>query len=183
VVTRPDIAYVVSRLASVVNEPSEKAWTALKRVLRYLRGTVRIGLTYGGSSPLQGYSDADWAEGEEAKATTGVIFMMNGGPIHWYSRRQSITALSTCEAEYVAASTATQDAAWIGPHVSEMLGQEKPGAVPIRVDNQGAIAMAKKDGWNRRTRHINVRYQYVQQAVRDGDIRIEYVASAEQRAD
>jgi hypothetical protein len=87
---------------------------------------------------------------------------MNGGPIYWYSRRQTIVALSTCEAEYIAALTATQDAAWIGPHVQELLGmkigEEKPAAVPIRMDNQGAIALAKRDGWNRRTRHMNVRY-------------------------
>jgi hypothetical protein len=186
-VTRPDITYAVSRLTSVVNGPSEKAWTAIKRLLRYLRGTVETGLMYGGSEPLQGYSDANWAEGESVKATTGIIFTMNSGPIHWYSRRQTIVALSTCETEYIAASTATQDAAWIGPHVQELLGikkgEEKPAAVPIRVDNQGAIALAKRDGWNRRTRHMNVRYQHVQQALRDGSIRMEYVASEEQLAD
>jgi Reverse transcriptase (RNA-dependent DNA polymerase) len=191
VMTRPDITYAVSRLASVANRPSEGAWTAIKRLLRYLRGTVEMGLTYGGSEPLRGYSDANWAEGESGKATTGIVFTMNGGPIHWYSRRQNIVALSTCEAEYIAASTATQDAAWIGPHVQELVGKsgekekekskEKP--VLIMVDNQGAITLAKKDGWNRRTRHMNVRYQYVQQALREGKIKMEYVASGEQLAD
>jgi hypothetical protein len=62
-------------------------------------------------------------------------------------------------------------------------GEEKPVAVPIRVDNQGAIALARRDGWNRRTRHMNIRYQYVQQALRDGSIRMEYVASEQQLAD
>jgi hypothetical protein len=57
--TRPDITYAVSRLASVTNGLSEEAWTAIKQLLRYLRGTVKIGLTYGGSEPLQGYSDAN----------------------------------------------------------------------------------------------------------------------------
>jgi hypothetical protein len=108
--------------------------------------------------------------------------MMNRGPIHWFSRKQNIVALSTCEAEYIGAATATQDAAWIGPHVQEMLGEkEKP--VLILVDNQGAIALAKRDGWNRRTRHINVRYQYVQEALKHGKIRMEYVASEEQLGD
>jgi hypothetical protein len=60
---------------------------------------------------------------------------------------------------------------------------EKPTAVPIQVDNQEAIALAKRDGWNRRTRHVNVRYQYTQQALRDISIRIEYVASEEQQGD
>jgi Reverse transcriptase (RNA-dependent DNA polymerase) len=82
VMTRPDITYAVSRLVSVANGPSEGAWTAIKRLLRYLRGTVEIRLTYGGSEPLRGYSDANWAEGESGKATTGIMFTMNGGPIH-----------------------------------------------------------------------------------------------------
>jgi isoaspartyl peptidase/L-asparaginase-like protein (Ntn-hydrolase superfamily) len=75
-------------------------------------------------------------------------------------------ALSTCEAEYITASTATQDVAWIGPHVQELVRKSgekekeklKEKLVLIMVDNQGAIALAKKDGWNRRTRHINVQY-------------------------
>ena len=182
VVSRPDISWTVSRLASVVNRPSEQAWTALKRLLRYLRGTVAKGLRYEGAAALRGYSDANWAEGEEGKATTGIIFMMNGGPIHWFSRKQNVVALSTCEAEYIGAATATQDAAWLGPHIQEMRG-EKEAPVPIMVDNQGAIALAKADGWNRRTRHINVRYQYVQRAVKERKIAIEYVTSKEQLAD
>jgi hypothetical protein len=62
-------------------------------------------------------------------------------------------------------------------------GEEKPAGVPIRVDNQGAIALARKDGWNRQTRHMNVRCQYVQQALRDGSMKMEFVASEEQLAD
>ena len=80
------------------------------------------------------------------------------------------------------ASTATKDAAWVRPHVSKVQGQEKPGTIPICVDNQGAIAPANKDGWNQRTKHINVRYQYVQQAVREGAVGVKYVASNEQLA-
>jgi predicted solute-binding protein len=116
--------------------------------------------------------------------TTGLIFTLNGGPIHLYSWHQTITALSTCEAEYIAVSTATQNTAWIGPHVQELLGtQGIAQAVPVGVDNQGAIALAKKDGWNRRMRHINVRYQYVQQAVREGAVNLLFVATEEQLAD
>jgi hypothetical protein len=183
VVTRPDISWAVSRLASVANGPSEEAWGALKRLLRYLRGTTARGLRYGCVSPLIGYSDANWAEGEEGKVTTGIIFMMNGGPIHWFSRKQNVVALSTCEAEYIGVATATQDAAWLGPHIQEMRGEKETTPVPIMVDNQGAIALAKGDGWNRRTCHINVRYQYVQQAVRERKIVIDYVTSKEQLAD
>jgi hypothetical protein len=62
-------------------------------------------------------------------------------------------------------------------------GEEKPAVVPIQVNNQGAIALVKRDGWNGRTRHMNFRYQHVHQALRDRSIRMEYVASEEQLAD
>jgi Reverse transcriptase (RNA-dependent DNA polymerase) len=182
IISRPDIAHDASQLATVAAKPSETAWQALKRVLRYLRGTITAGIWYRGKSTLTGYSDANWAEGATAKSTTGVIFMMNGGPIHWYSKKQPIVALSTCEAEYVAAAVATQDAAWLGPHVDEMTGRTGT-AVPIRVDNQGAIALAKSNGWNRRTRHINARFQYVQKAVEVKAIAMSYIESKEQLAD
>lgn len=147
---------MVSKLGAVAHKPSAEAWVAIKRLLRYLRGTVDVGLRYGGSEALTGYSDTNWAEGPAGKSTTGVLFILNGGPIHWYSKKQTVVALSTCEAEYVALATATQEAAWLGPHLAEMLGIEKPNPVGIQVDNQGAIALVSKSGWNRRTRHINV---------------------------
>ena len=80
------------------------------------------------------------AEGSSAKSTTGVLFMLNGGPVHWYSKRQSIVALSTCEAEYVALAIATQDSKWLGPHLDEILGRREKCPVLVGVDNQGAIA-------------------------------------------
>jgi hypothetical protein len=92
-------------------------------------------------------------------------------------------ALSTCEAEYVAAAIATQDAKWLGPHLAEIRGDEEGQAVRIGVDNQGAIALAKKEGWNRRTRHMNVRYMFVQEALRNGEIEMPYVQTDLQLAD
>jgi hypothetical protein len=83
-------------------------------------------------------------------------------------------ALSICEAEYVAAAIATQDAIWLGPYLVEIRGEERR-VMPIDVDNQGAIALVKKDGWNRRTRHINVRFMFVQEALQSGEIEMPYI--------
>jgi hypothetical protein len=69
-------------------------------------------------------------------------------------------ALSTYKAEYVAAAVATQDAIWLKPHLTEIRGEERR-AVPIGVNNQGAITLTKKDGWNRRTRHMNMRFMFI----------------------
>jgi hypothetical protein len=91
-------------------------------------------------------------------------------------------ALSTYKAEYVAAAVATQNTIWLGPHLAEIQG-EKRRAVPIGVDNQGAIALAKKDGWNRRTRHINVRFMFIQEALQSGEIEMLYIQTDIQLAD
>jgi hypothetical protein len=82
--------------------------------------------------------------------------------------------LSIYKAEYMAAAVATQDAMWLGPYLAEIQGEERR-AVPIGVDNQGAITLAKKDGWNRRTRYINMRFMFVQEALQSGEIEMPYI--------
>ena len=89
--TRPDIAYAVNSLAKFNSKPSKEHWVALKRVLRYLKGTVKYGILYqkGSMEITIGYSDADWAgDITDRKSTSGYIFMQNGGAISWSSRKQ-----------------------------------------------------------------------------------------------
>ena len=92
-------------------------------------------------------------------------------------------ALPTCEAEYVALAIATQDSKWLGPRLGEILGRRGKCPVLVGVDNQGAIALAKRDGWNRRTRHINRRYMFVQDALKQEEIDVTCVQTGEQMAD
>ena len=114
--TRPDIAFAVNSLARFNSNPQKDHWTALKRVLRYLKGTINIGILYkqDGSDKCIGYSDADWAgDTSDRKSTSGYIFMFSGGPISWSSKKQKCVALSTAEAEYVALSGAAQECLWL----------------------------------------------------------------------
>ena len=112
--TRPDIAHVISRLSSYTANPTMQHISALKHVLRYLSGTRSYGITYGNilghPNPFLSYADAVFANSDEQKSTTGYVFMMAGGAITWYSKRQSITALSSTEAEYIALSEAAREA-------------------------------------------------------------------------
>ena len=110
--TRPDISFAVGNLARQSSHPTSTHWKALKRVLRYLKGTVNYGIKYTKSDQKEcmGYSDADWAgDVNDRKSTSGYLFMMNGGAVTWKSKKQSCVALSTAEAEYVALSSAAQD--------------------------------------------------------------------------
>ena len=99
--TRPDIAFSVNNLARFNSNPQKEHCTALKQILKYLKGTTIIGILYkqDGSDKCVGYSDADWAgDPSDRKSTSGYIFMFSDGPISWSSKKQKCVALSTAEA-------------------------------------------------------------------------------------
>ena len=114
--TRPDISYAVSSVARFCAEPTQQHWVAVKRILRYLKGTSNYRLSFknNSGSEITGYSDADWAgDTGDRKSTSGYVFIQAGGAISWKSSKQKCVALSTAEAEYVALSAAVQEAIWL----------------------------------------------------------------------
>src|SRR4029077_10296689 len=136
--TRPDIQYAVNRLASYTANPSLQHSTALKRILRYLSGTRSHGIVYTAvpqDSDFYGYSDAAFMNAEDRKSTTGYVFLAGNGAITWCSKRQSLQAQSSTEAEYVALSEAAREASWLRNLYSELglLNHKKP--MLIRGDN------------------------------------------------
>ena len=110
-VTRPDIMCAVAQLSRFLNNTSSKHMLAAKRVLRYLKGTSTLGITYRPPPMrLMGYSDADWAgDMDTRRSTTGYVVMLNNGAVAWKSQRQATVALSTMEAEYMALTKATKE--------------------------------------------------------------------------
>ena len=111
--TRPDMAYAVSNVAKFSSHPTNKHWVAVKRIMRYLKGTSDLGLLYTkeGSSKCVGYSDSDWGgDLDDRKSTSGYLFLIGGGSVSWRSKKQSSVALSTAEAEYMALASAGQEA-------------------------------------------------------------------------
>ena len=108
--TWPNIAHAISRLSSYTANPTMQHVSALKCVLRHLSGTKAYGIKYsnilGHPNHFHGYADAAFANADEQKSTSGYIFMMAGGAITWHSKKQSITVLSSMEAEYIALSEA-----------------------------------------------------------------------------
>ena len=121
--TRPDIAQIVGALTRYCNKPSQLHLTAAKRVIRYLKGTVNLALTYRatGNDELHGYSDADWAGDRDTRRSTfGHVFILSDVAVTWGSKRQVSVALSTVESEYMALSLATQEAMWLRRLVEEV---------------------------------------------------------------
>jgi hypothetical protein len=123
VCTRLDIAYAVGVLGRYLSDPGLNHWKAAKKVLRYLQGTKDFVLTYRHSSIVDvvGYTDADYAGCvDDRKSTSGYVFMMAGGAVFWKSVKQTLTATSTMEAEYVACYEATCHALWLWNFISDL---------------------------------------------------------------
>ncbi len=112
--TRPDIAFATSVVSRFAKNPSRQHTEAVKTIMRYLKATRNLGITYGGEEGdliIKGFSDSDWASDHASrKSTSGFVFMLNGGPVSWYSKRQATVALSSREAEYVALILAAKEA-------------------------------------------------------------------------
>uniref|UniRef100_A0AAV1T0V2 CCHC-type domain-containing protein n=1 Tax=Peronospora matthiolae TaxID=2874970 RepID=A0AAV1T0V2_9STRA len=184
--TRPDIAVAVGVLSQFAAEPCPTHWQALKRVFRFIQGTRTYGIEFQATSDdkLQGYSDADWAGDVEARrSTSGYAFVMNNGCISWRSKKQSIVALSSTEAEYMALTEAVQEAIWLKAFLHELGEMNSDEAVKIYEDNQGSIALAKNPEFHKRTKHIDIRYHFVREKVAEGKVVLEYCSTKDMKAD
>ena len=180
--TRPDIAIPASILGRKVSHPTEADWTEAKRTLRYLRSTANQSLKLGDSGSLEVYADADWAgDRVDRKSNTGFIFMF-GGPISWCARKQQCVALSSTEAEYIALSEACRELLWIRK-LMEDVGEKNEDPIIVREDNQSCISMLRSEGGTRRSKHIDTRYNFVQELVKTGVIDVQYCPTQSMIAD
>ena len=184
--SRPDIAFAVGNAARYCAEPSQSHWSAVKRILRYLKGTADLGLLYERANPnLAGYSDADWAgDINDRKSTSGYVFMLSGSAISWRSKKQTSVALSTAEAEYIALSSAAQEAIWLRQLFSDLC-KDYEHSVPTSIyeDNQSTICMTKNNQSHGRSKHVDIKYHFVREQVEQQTINILYCRSEEMTAD
>ncbi len=184
-VTRPDLAYAVSIAARSMENPTEKDWCNVKRILRYIKGTLSYGLSYNSneqSTDLMMYSDSDYANDVGTrKSTSGFVCKFAGGAITWKSKRQQCVALSTTEAEFIAASEAAREAMWLIKLFEDLTASSH---IPvIQIDNQSAIKLIKNPVFHCRTKHIDTRYCFTREKFNEGIIDVEYVRTEDQVAD
>jgi len=187
--TRPDIALAVGICARFANCYGPAHWKALKRILRYLKGTqddqgFSPGLKFDGNRPglITGYADADYARDIDfRKSTSGIMFLNWGTPILWSSKRQPIVAQSTAEAEYTALAEATKDSVWLRRLLRDYGYRVK--TITIHEDNMACIQMVDNPVFHRRTKHIEVRAHVTRDHVSRGDLSVQYVETSKQLAD
>lgn len=181
--TRPDISHAVGALSRHMIKPTTTHWNAAKGVLRYLYGTSDFGLHFGTGAPgVLGYCDSDYAADlDTRRSTTAYVFLLHGGTISWCSRRQPTVAVSTTEAEYMAAAAAVKEALWLRSLLTEF--GFKNITLPIRADNQGAIKLLKNPVFSQRSKHIDVIYHFARERVALKDVSFDYIPTAEMLAD
>jgi hypothetical protein len=182
--TRPDLAVATSTVAKFCENPGPAHWTAVKRILRYLKGTSDWGLLFNPKNDtLVGYSDADWAgDPDSRRSTTGYLFTIGGVPVSWKSKKQATVALSTAEAEYMALATAAQEVSWLRKFLVNF-GLDQNEATVIFEDNQGCIALAKNPVSHERTKHIDIRYHFIRELIEAKMIDLQYLPTEEMLAD
>ena len=182
-----DIAYTVNRLSQYLSEPHKVHLLAAKHVLRYLRGSPNLGITYK-STPvgnLIGYADAAYANACQFKSTTDFCYMISRAPVSWTSKQQSITAQSTTESEYIALREAGKQAVWLR-HLLYALRKPqvyKEKATIIYGDNQGSIDLSANPIFHSRTKHIHVRYHAIREYIENGEIRVIFIPTDRMLAD
>lgn len=187
--TRPDIAFAVSELSRFVSDPGSVHMQAAKRVLRYLKGTKDLGLRFtrpsdGSLNQLWGYVDSDWAGcADTRKSTTGYALMLNGAVVAWKSKRQNVVALSSAEAEFMAASSLVQEVIYIRKLLTN-LGFPQVSATEVGEDNRTCIAWSEGSvGGSDRAKHIDLRAHFVHAAVQDKIVSLHNIRSNENVAD
>ncbi|GJT82864.1 retrovirus-related pol polyprotein from transposon TNT 1-94 [Tanacetum coccineum] len=182
--TRPDIQFSTVLCARYQSNPKESHLTAVKRILRYLKGTLTLGLYYPKCSgfDLKGYSDSDYAGcNMDRKSTSGACQTLGGKLVCWSAKKQQSVAMSSTEAEYVAVAGCCASILWIKSQLSDYDIHYK--MLPIFCDNTSAIAISNNPVLHSRTKHIDIRYNFIRDHILKGDIELHFIPTEYHLAD
>ncbi|KAK2378305.1 putative mitochondrial protein [Trifolium repens] len=182
--SRPDITFAVGVCARYQADPKVSHLAQVKRILKYVNGTCNYGILYSHSDccKLIGYCDADWAgSADDRKSTSGGCFFLGNNLISWFSKKQNSVALSTAEAEYIAAGSSCSQMMWMKQMLQEYNVEQD--VLTLYCDNLSAINISKNPIQHSRTKHIDIRHHFIRDLVEDNVITLEHVDTEEQIAD
>ena len=186
--TRPDIAFAVGALGRFASAPSERHLKMARRVVCYLKATGNARIFYprlpsDAESSLEGFADADWGGCHATRrSTTGYVFTLNGAPISWQSKRQQTVALSSTEAEYMAACHATKEVVWLRGLLGD-LGLQLDTPTVVREDNKGCLDLAGNPRHHQRTKHIDIQYHFIREKIEEGVLELVQCPTDQQLGD
>jgi histone deacetylase 1/2 len=183
--TRPDLSFAINRVCQFLHAPTEGHWSAVKRILRFIRGTLDHGLILrpSKSSSISVFSDADWAGDVGDRRSTGGHALFHGGNlIAWSARKQATVSRSSTESEYKAVANATAELIWVEALLNE-LGVRQDSPPVLWCDNIGATYLSSNPVFHARTKHIEVDFHFVRERVAQKRLHVRFVSSKDQLAD
>ena len=182
--TRPDISFAVTKMAQFSANPSPKHMRAAKHIIAYLKTTPKMSLVFDGASNkgLIASTNSDWASNKISQPSqTEYFFQLAGASFSWQSQAQKTVALSSTEAGYMALSDCSQQAVWIKSLLSELGINVLP--IHIAGDNQGSLFIGSNPVMEKRSKHIDIRYHYIQQCLDEKKISLYFVEGSKNPAD
>jgi len=183
--TKPDLASAMNKVCQFLHAPTTAHWTAVKRILTYVKGTCDVGLSLQKMNTflLSAFSDADWAGSVDDRRSTGG-FAMFFGPnlISWSARKQATISRSRTEAEYKAMANATAELIWMESLLAE-LGIKLRQSPTLWCDNLGATYLSANLVFHARAKHIEIDFHFVRERVSNKLLQICLISTNEQLAD
>ncbi|KAM2874298.1 hypothetical protein COP2_017588 [Malus domestica] len=183
--TRPDLAYSVNMVCQYMTQPTDVHLHLVKRILRYVQGTVHCGLHYtkGSDFKLTAYSDSDWAADiTTRRSISGFVVYLGSNPISWQSKKQSTVSRSSTEAEYKALAHCAADVFWIRS-VFKDIHQHLSTPHSLYCDNLSALALSSNPVFHSKIKHLDTDYHFVREKVQKGAIHVHYIPTDDQVAD
>ena len=177
ITSRLDICYAISIVAQYNSNPKQNHWSCVKRIFRYLNGTINDGLFYDGNESLEliGFYDVDWTgDPINRQSRSGYVFILGNGPISWNNVIQKAIAQFSTKAEYYTTCEAITEGIWI-KHIVEEMGFLQRNPIKIFCDNQSCIAMIKNLAFHGRTKHIERKYHFIRSKVKSMDVEFIYL--------
>jgi hypothetical protein len=184
-ITRPDISFAVSLVSQFMSAPRYPHWEAVLRIVKYVKLHPGRGLLYRASGHLhvEAFTDSDRAGGpSDGRSTTGYCVFLGGNLVNWKSKKQTVVARSSAEAEYRAMAHTTCEVVWLQSFLEE-IGFSVQLPMPLYCDNQAAIHIATNPVFHERTKHIEVDCHLVREKLTGGVISTPYVSTGAQLAD
>jgi Reverse transcriptase (RNA-dependent DNA polymerase)/Integrase core domain/gag-polypeptide of LTR copia-type/GAG-pre-integrase domain len=185
-ITRPDIAFVVSYVSQFMQKPMRGHMDLVNQVLRYLKASPGRGIMMKklGRFDIVGYADADWAGNPfDRKSTTGFCMFVGGNLVIWKSKKQTVVARSSAEAEYRAMAATTSEIIWLRLLIQELGFSTSEKPTQLFCDNQAAIQIASNPVFHERTKHIEVDCHFIREKILNKVIETPYIRSSNQLAD
>ncbi|XP_050141082.1 uncharacterized mitochondrial protein AtMg00810-like [Malus sylvestris] len=182
--TRLDIAFAVNQVCQFMHHPLECHYMAVKRILRYLKGTLGYGITFqSGDLDLRAFSDADWVgDPNDRRSTSGFVILLSSNPISWSSKKQHTVSRSSTEAEYRAMASTTAKVVWINQLLHDLHVTTTYSPV-LHCDNISAMALATNPVLHSKAKHIEIDCHFVRERVQDGFLELQFGSFAKQYAE